>query len=80
MSELTFKIPNPLNHGPHFNAPILDVYLDNQPIGSLIQTKRNLPDGASTDRFYLANTQGASINETDSYSLSSCLERIKAYV
>lgn len=74
--DLHFKIPDSANTGVNFNAPLLDAYLGDRLLGSIIQTKRNLPDGAATDRFYLANQNGECVSETDSYTLPACLSKI----
>jgi hypothetical protein len=77
-SQLHFKIPDSANVGVNFNAPILDAYLGERKLGSIIQTKRNLPDGAAADQFYLANSSGEAVPETDAYTLPACLAKLEA--
>lgn len=57
-------------------APLLDVYIGKKCIGTIMQTKRNLPDGASADRFFLSNPDGIEVSATDAYTLFACLEKI----
>ena len=73
MRNLHFTLPSKPNEGVAFNSTILDVWLGKTLIGAIIQTRRNLPEGASTDRFYVATREGVAIPETDSYTLTACL-------
>jgi hypothetical protein len=75
MQNLHFKLPDVPDTGVGFNTILLDVYWNTHKIGSIVQTKQNLPDGASADRFYLANPKGIEVKRTDSYTLAACLRK-----